>query len=579
MGVRRAVDLAVDKSNLPGKKILTLGPLIHNTQTVEMLKERGVEVLDEDRPPSPDAHILIRAHGIPPDKEHFYTQRGHTIIDGTCPKVKTVHRVIEKYRDQGFHIIIAGDEGHAEVVALQGYAGTAGHLIQSPADVDALPLFDKVCLVSQTTFDRRTFDEIADRIKSKYLNARVAVKKTICSATDRRQEETRELAKRVDAMIVVGSKHSANTLRLARISAKYAPHTQHVETENEIDWEPLVGCKTVGITAGASTPHWMIRRVRDHINFLARKNRKGISNVFWQVINVMAHLNIFVACGAVALYYASCYMQGFPFTETGAVLAFLYILSMYLWNSLTSIDLTQHLGMSRYRFYNAHKRGLFVLVIFSVCFLLGISYVRSIELFYLMLIPTIAGTVYHFTIVPKSLRRYFTYSNLQDIPTSRDLFVALAWSVLITLIPHAILPRFALTPTTLLFFFWTFYLAYMRSLIFDLKDIEGDRIMGRETLVTVIGEIRVRKTMHVALWVAGIGLVCFSALSLTTDYPWPDTHTGTFLFQIPVIVYLWLFMQWNQKITSSHESLFNIFADGQFFIAGLGAWVACAAGF
>jgi len=482
--------------------------------------------------------------------------------------------VIQKHRDDGFSIVITGDEGHAEVVALMGYAGDAGHLIQLPDDVAGLPAFEKVCLVSQTTFDSVTFNQIASRIKDKYCNAQVVIKKTICSATDLRQEETRELASKVDAMIVVGSKHSANTMRLAKISRQFSPQTQHVETEQGIDWEPLAGCRTIGITAGASTPHWIIRLVTDHLGLLARKNRRTVSNIFWDLFDILAHLNVFVASGAAAIYYASCYMQGFPFTETGATLAFLYVLSIYLWNSITSIDITHHLGLSRYRFYEAHKRTLMVLVILCFCLLLGISYVRSTILFYLMLITTGGGVVYHFKIVPESLRKYFTYSNLQDIPTSRDLFVALAWAVLITFIPHAIQPRFTLTPTTFFFFFWTCYLAYMRSLIFDLRDIEGDRIMGRETLVTVIGEKRVRKIMYITLGVSVLALFCFSSFSLLPNYSWPDSNAGGFLLQLPVVVYLWVFMKWSHKVAGRHSGLFNLFADGQFFMAGLGAWIA-----
>ena len=176
------------------------------------------------------------------------------MIDGTCPKVKTVHKVIEKYRKMGYAIVITGDEGHAEVVGLQGYAGGAGHLVHSPVDVDRLPHFEKLCLVSQTTFDKNTFDEVAQRIKDRYARSDVVIKKTICSATDQRQNETRELAARVDAMLVVGGKNSANTKRLAHIAREVCPGpVQYVETESEIDWRAIEHCKTVGITGGAST--------------------------------------------------------------------------------------------------------------------------------------------------------------------------------------------------------------------------------------------------------------------------------------------------------------------------------------
>ena len=320
MGVRRAVDLALEHAAGPGPGVYTLGPLIHNNQTVEMLRERRISTLDESKQVPAGSTILIRAHGVPPDVEKSWESRGH-IIDGTCPKVKTVHRVIEKYRDQGFAIVIAGDEGHAEVVGLQGYAGYAGHLIVSPEDVDGLPGFTKLCLVSQTTFDTATFDEIADRIRERYATGcEVVIKKTICSATDRRQNETRELAHAVDAMIVVGGKNSANTKRLANIAAASGTPTQWVETENEIAWDKISDCTTVGITAGASTPSWMIKRITDYLMYMDQTKKKTPVNLIRHSIDIFSSLNIIVALGAGCVYYASCSLQGFAPKPSGAVI-------------------------------------------------------------------------------------------------------------------------------------------------------------------------------------------------------------------------------------------------------------------
>ena len=191
MGVRRAVDLAIDRSRGSSNELLTLGPLIHNSQTIDMLRKHGVQTYDETRPLEKPTTLLIRAHGVPPEKQAKYETEGHEIIDGTCPKVKTVHRVIQKYKAQDYSIIIAGDQGHAEVVGLQTYAAEAGHLVQTPEDIDDLPELDKVCLVSQTTFDRETFDAIASAVRKRFDSSEIAVKKTICSATSQRQSETK----------------------------------------------------------------------------------------------------------------------------------------------------------------------------------------------------------------------------------------------------------------------------------------------------------------------------------------------------------------------------------------------------
>ncbi len=575
MGVRRAVDMAVDNaSGGPQGKIYTLGPLIHNNQTLEMLRGRGVELLDESKPAPENATLLIRAHGIPPEKQESLGGRGHEILDGTCPKVKTVHKVIAKYRLRGYAIVITGDQGHAEVVGLLGYAGEAGRLIQAPEDIDKLPALEKICLVSQTTFDREIFDAIAVRLQERFGEAAVVVRKTICSATDRRQGETRELAQKVDALIVVGGKNSANTQRLANIARQYSPRVQHVETEREIEWERLDQCRTIGVTAGASTPNWMIKRVVDQLHFLHRTKNRSARNLFWRLIDAATNLNLFVALGSVAMYYASCFLQQFEATVTGGALAFLYMFSMYLWNSLASIEATSHLGISRHRFYSGRSRSLFGLAIISIVVMLALSYASGINLFMLMFLTSIAGSIYHLTLVPRPLRKFVKYGNLKDIPTSRDLFVALAWAVVLTFIPQAEARTLTIKLSAVFFFFWAFFLAYLRSLIFDLRDIEGDRIMGRETLVTIIGEKRARQTIMATLTLSLFSVFAYVAVSLGASGGIQSARAASFLLQTPVIVYIWLFMRIKKRLAAKKGSLFAILADTPFFLSGLMAWVA-----
>lgn len=575
MGVRRAVDMAVDNAaRTPGETIHTLGPLIHNNQTLEMLRGRGVEMLDEAKPIPHRATVLIRAHGIPPEKQQSLKGDGNLILDGTCPKVKTVHKVIAKYRSRGYAIIIAGDEGHAEVIGLLGYAGESGYLVQTPEDIDSLQLFDKVCLVSQTTFDRETFDAIARRVHDRYPNASVVIRKTICSATDRRQSEIKKLAQRVDALFVVGGKNSANTQRLANIARQHAAHVQHVETEKEIDWRPLAGCKTIGVTAGASTPNWMIKRVVDQLHFLHRTHNRTARGLLWRLIDSAANLNLFVALGGVAMYYVSCFLQQYPVTAVGASLAFLYMFSMYLWNSLASIETTSHLGISRHRFYSKRSRLLFCVAVICIACMLLLSITGGVTLFALMALTTIAGSIYHLTLVPRPLRRFLKYGNLKDIPTSRDLFVALAWAVVLTFLPQAENQAFAPKNSAIFFFFWAFFLAFLRSLIFDLRDIEGDRIMGRETLVTIIGEKRARQAIMAMLSLSLLSVLGYVAFSLTAAGGIRNARAATFLLQTPAIVYIWLFMRAKKRIAATRGSLFALLADGQFYISGLMAWLA-----
>lgn len=575
MGVRRAVDLALDESVKDGEKLFTLGPLIHNTQVVEMLRERGVTTLANESMPQQRSRVLVRAHGVAPRTEEEFASRGHTIVDGTCPKVKTVHKVISKYRRQGYDIVIAGDEGHAEVVGLMGYAGERGHLIQSAEDVAQLGDLDKVCLVSQTTYDREMFNQIAEAVRERYGPDKAVVKRTICSATNRRQEEVRRLAHEVDYVIVVGGKNSANTQRLAKIARECGTLTQHVETEKDIDWPPLSSCETVAVTAGASTPNWMIKRTLDYLHFMSQAKKKSVRTVLWKLFDACAHLNIFVATGAATLYYAACYLQGYTFEALGALLAFLYFLSMYLWNSLASIEMTEHHGISRYRFYSAHKTGLFSLVGTGIVAILVLSFVQSRLLFYLMVFSTLAGTLYHTTIVPSPLRGLIKYRNLKDIPTSRDLFVALAWGTVLTFMPHAIADRFTISFATVLCFLWIFFLAYLRALILDLRDIEGDRIMGRETLVTIIGENKARRLALTLIQLLLVVSVLYSGITVVAQQS-VGRKGLAFIFQIPVLLYVYLFAKWGRKISFRRSSLFSLLADTQFYLSGLLARIAAA---
>lgn len=572
MGVKRAVDLALENAGKVPGGLKTIGPLIHNRQTVEMLKERGVTDIDNNDNDGRPCTLLIRAHGIPPETERKYIARRHAIIDGTCPKVKTVQKVIARYRDEGYRIVITGDEGHAEVTGLLGYAGKSGLLIHTPEEVDTLPPLEKVCLVSQTTFDRNTFDRIAEAIRSRFKAGDVVVKKTICAATDLRQAETEALAKQVDALIVVGGKNSANTQRLATIARTCGTPTQLVETEDEIDWQAIARCKILGVTAGASTPNWMIKRVTDHLHFMDQTQQPTLLNLVRKFFNIMANLNIFVALGAVAAYYLSCRLQGYEFDRSGALLAFLYFLSMYLWNSVTSIETTQHLGISRYRFYHKHNRSLFLLAAISIGVQLAISFSIGKTLFSLILFSIIAGSAYHMTIFPKLLRQLFRYKKLKDIPASRDLFVALAWGIVLTFIPQAMNGHIIFNFLVFACFGWIFVLAFLRSLIFDLRDIEGDRIMGRETLITIVGEKRARTAIYLII------CLCMGLMVIT---PWVmdlqirrSGNIVRFLSQIPVLLYAIFFVKWNPRLKSSVPVLFNIMADGLFFLAGIGAFFA-----
>jgi 4-hydroxy-3-methylbut-2-enyl diphosphate reductase len=210
----------------------------------------------------------------------------------------------------------------------------------------------------------------------------------------------------------------------------------------------------------------------------------------------------------------------------------------------------------------------------SIAALLAVSFVVKRELGFLMLFASALGSAYHMTFMPKRLRAFFRYKNLKDIPSSRDLFVALAWGTVLTAIPHIINEAAIEMPVTLATFCWIFILGFLRSLIFDLRDIEGDRIMGRETLITIIGERRARKALQVLIAVCFSGLLVFPAFLGSGGYT--KQNTVKFLFQIPVLLYIQAFVLVNPRIRQNRNALFNLLADGLFYLAGFGALLASA---
>jgi (E)-4-hydroxy-3-methyl-but-2-enyl pyrophosphate reductase len=215
MGVRRAVETTLEVIRKEDTGVSTFGPLIHNPQVLELLKERGVRVLKEI-PEKESGTVIIRAHGVPPVHKENLRLAGARVKDATCPHVVKVQVIIKKYRKQGYATVIIGDRNHAEVEGLMGFAGNLGHVVSNREDVNNLQLESPFIIVSQTTQDETIFEELSRLILKRFPGGRVF--NTICDATHKRQEEVRSLCKDVEAMVVVGGKGSANTKRLAEIA-------------------------------------------------------------------------------------------------------------------------------------------------------------------------------------------------------------------------------------------------------------------------------------------------------------------------------------------------------------------------
>ncbi|MGI5868321.1 MAG: 4-hydroxy-3-methylbut-2-enyl diphosphate reductase [Kiritimatiellia bacterium] len=262
-GVRRAVELACKTAATGAASVYTDGPLIHNEHQMRRLRENGVdESHDPDTLPR-GSTLIIRAHGISPRRRRHLETLPIALVDATCPDVAKIQKIVREAADGGSTVLILGDPGHAEVAGLLGNAGAHGKVVTSPRDIDALPAdLGAVCLVSQSTQPEATFEATAAATLRRFPDARIV--NTICQATRRRQSELATLAEQCDVFVVVGSPTSANTKRLAQIAAQLQP-TVVVDSADQLEPEPFAGVATVAVTAGASTPDFVIDEVVERL--------------------------------------------------------------------------------------------------------------------------------------------------------------------------------------------------------------------------------------------------------------------------------------------------------------------------
>lgn len=264
-GVKRAMKMAWDElENKSENNIYSLGPLIHNKQAVDRYKEKGLVEMDNLESIPSESKLIIRSHGV---AEKVYTEskaKNMEIVDTTCPFVKKIHDIVKDFSDRGYKIIIVGNPNHPEIIGINGWCNNEAIVINKLKEIDDIT-FDPTqiyCVVSQTTANLESFDKIVQKLKTKINN--LTVKNTICFATKERQISAIDLAREVDCMVVIGGKHSSNTQKLVNICKDLVP-TFSIETKEELEKEKFAGFKVAGVTAGASTPDWIIEEV---INYL-----------------------------------------------------------------------------------------------------------------------------------------------------------------------------------------------------------------------------------------------------------------------------------------------------------------------
>ena len=266
-GVKRAVEQVYEQVEKGGKKIYTYGPIIHNEEVVKDLEKKGVRVIGtkEELKQLSEGIVIIRSHGVEKEIYAIIEEKGLVCVDATCPFVKRIHKIVEKESKEGKRILIIGNEKHPEVEGIKGWALNGADVIESVKEAEDFRAEEgeKLCIVSQTTFNYNKFKELVEIFRKKGYS--ISVANTICNATEERQTEAKEIAALVDVMIVIGGTHSSNSRKLYEICKGECERTYFIQTLDDLHLEVPKAVRLIGITAGASTPNNIIEEVQNYV--------------------------------------------------------------------------------------------------------------------------------------------------------------------------------------------------------------------------------------------------------------------------------------------------------------------------
>lgn len=538
MGVRRAMGIVFSEINKKEGRIFTYGPLIHNRQVLDLLASKGVlpvkdlEGLSKDR-------LVIRAHGIPPQDRQAIRDTDITVIDATCPKVAKVQSIIRYHTHKGYTAVIVGDRDHAEVIGLMGYSKDKAYVVKDINEVADLPPLNRVVIVAQTTQNKREYDEVVNALKKRFGD--VLVFDTICNATRDRQKEVLSFKDEVDAVVVVGGYHSGNTQRLVHVSEHAGLRTFFVETEKELDKQALSEMETIGVTAGASTPNWMIKSVVREIEGIRGRKETAFGRVLRGLFKFLILSNLFTAGAAFCLSCAALALAEMNFNFTFPCITFLYIYAMHVLNIFLDKGASAYNDPERANFLQKNRHLLVISGVLAVAMALFLTFRIGLISFIAFGGFCMLGIAYSIPLVPESIRHKYPYSKIKDIPGSRSLSESLAWVAVIIALPLLGMDRIAWS-RVLLSSFLVISMSYVRSALFNVFQVQGDLIVGRETLPITIGEEKTLLLIKLILLASALLLFFFPLSSLAGPFAY-SMIIPIFSFFICVIAYekLWLY--------------------------------------
>jgi (E)-4-hydroxy-3-methyl-but-2-enyl pyrophosphate reductase len=556
MGVRRAMEIVLAENNKGVRPLYTYGPLIHNRQVLALLETKGIKGVDTISGLR-EGTIVIRAHGIPPAERRVLKASPLRIRDATCPRVARVQGIINTHTKQEYHAVIVGDEGHPEVKGLLGYAHGRGHAIGSAEEVAGLPGMKQVVVVAQTTQSAQNFRKVVEALRTRFPDALVF--DTICDATYSRQKETQEFAGQVDGLVVVGGYDSGNTRRLVEISRDAGMPTFHVETEKDLDKKKLATMEVVGVTAGASTPNWMIKKVVREIEGIWTRRETVLGRWLIGAGRFLLLSNVVVAGGAFAVTLAAAVLSERKPDMVYPLLAFFYVYAMHVLNRFLDKGASAYNDPEVALFYRRHRAFLIISGIIAVIMALALSYAVGLGVLVAMAALNILGIMYSIPLVPAGIRHLWEYSRIKDIPGSKTLSEALAWGVVSVVLPFLGNQTISL-PAAGVAFIFVFSLTYFRSALFDIFQEQGDLIVGVETLPITWGEEKTLLLLKGVAVCAAILLVAAPLLGAVGPF--------AFLLILSILSSTACLMIYEKKWLHPGRRLETLL-EGNFYLAGL----------
>jgi 4-hydroxy-3-methylbut-2-enyl diphosphate reductase len=525
------------------------GELVHNPQVLEALAERGVTVCD-DPWNMEKGTLFLRTHGTTLERCRELAHLPLAIRDLTCPRVGKALALARKKSGEGYQVIILGDPDHQEVKCIRSYGGEGARVISGPDQVDSLADVSRPFLLSQTTQNTEAWERTRDRMQDRFPDLEHCC--TICNSTSLRQEELRRLCHRVDCVVVVGGRNSANTARLAEIAGEEGLPSFHVETHEDLDPVELAKYENILLTAGASTPSWSIRKVRERLleiqggRLSTGRVRRFLQNAVYCNFHFLPVTFTLGAAGACVLALRGWFWQVLAST--------MFLFAVHLVTSILESGYSHPSGLGRQEFLRKYRFPLTVLSIASFASALLIS-VHLDPVWPLVLgIMLAAFLLYSMPL----FRKAYPFRGLRALPGSRDLMFAGAWSFLLALLPGFI--NSGLETGNVLWAGMLFFLFLGRCLLADLVDLQGDALMGMDTIPIHAG----RERSVMLFW------LCFALAASLMIFGTASGHLSRVtLYFVPGLVCLAAGYIVLGRVPFPSELAKRTMADGSLLLAGL----------